>query len=127
VLFILLGIVLLEQIMKKISKKRISPRQQGCLFKLIFALALAAVLWILFSPGTGLLSLMRHRAELGRLQEKTAELEKENNDLQKEIDRLQNDPGYLEKVARKEYGLLKKNERVFDFSKNAPARNPRKD
>ena len=113
--------------MKKTSKKRISPRQKGCLFKLISVLVLAAVLWVVFSPGTGLFSLMRHRAELGRLHEKTAELEKENNDLQKEINRLQDDPDYLEKVARKEYGLLKKNERVFDFSKRTPTRKSRKD
>jgi len=108
--------------MKRQAKKRISPQQEGCLLKLIFALAVAAVLWIIFSPGTGLLFLMGHRAELEQLQEKTAELEKENSDLHAEIDRLQNDPEYLEEVARKEYGLLKKNERVFDFSKSSPAK-----
>ena len=113
--------------MKKNSKKRISSHQQGCLLKLIFVLVLGAVLWIVFSPGTGLFSLMGHRTELERLQEKTVELEKENNDLQKEIDRLQNDPEYLEKVARKEYGLLRKNERVFDFSKSTPLRKSKKD
>jgi len=70
---------------------------------------------------------MGHRTELERLQEKTVELEKENNDLQKEINQLQNDPDYLEKVARKEYGLLKKNERVFDFSKSTAPRKSEKD
>lgn len=106
--------------MKRQEKKRISPQQEGCLLKLVFGLVLAAVLWVIFSPGTGLISLMGHRAELEQLQEKTIELEKENSNLQEEIDRLQNDPEYLEEVARKEYGLLKKNERVFDFSKDNP-------
>jgi len=39
--------------------------------------------------------------------------------IQAEIDGLQDDPEYLEEVARKEYGLLKKNERVYDFSKDS--------
>ena len=47
------------------------------------------------------------------------ELEKENHDLRAEIDGLLNDPEYLEEIARKEYGLLRKNERVFDFSSSS--------
>jgi len=61
---------------------------------------------------------MGRRAELKQLQQKTVELEKENSALQEEINRLQNDSEYLEEVARREYGLLRKNERVFDFSKD---------
>jgi len=104
---------------KRVAQKRVSSQEQGRRLKIILALVLVAVMWILFSPGTGLLSLMGHRSELTQLQQKTAELEKENSELQAEINRLQSDPEYLEKIARKEYGLLKKNERVFDFSRGS--------
>jgi len=42
-------------------------------------------------------------------------LEQRNVQLRREIDRLQNDDAYLEELARKKYGLLKKNEMVFEF------------
>ncbi len=76
-----------------------------------------AVLWVLFAPDSGVVALFKKRQELRKLQEKTVQLEEENKKLQNDIDRLQHDPGYLEEVARKDYGLLRKNERVFDFSK----------
>lgn len=107
---------------KRVPQKRVSSQEQGRKLKIILALVLVAVMWIIFSPGTGLLSLMGQRSELTQLQQKTAELEKENSELQAEIDRLQNDTEYLEEVARKEYGLLRKNERVFDFSKSSKAK-----
>jgi len=43
--------------------------------------------------------------------------EQENKILQGDIDKLLNDPEFLEEVARKEYNLLRKNEKVYDFSK----------
>lgn len=79
-------------------------------------LVIVAVLWILFAPGTGVVALLKKRKELHSLQQKTVELEEDNNKLNKDIERLQNDSGYLEEIARKEYGLLRKNERVYDFS-----------
>jgi cell division protein FtsB len=54
---------------------------------------------------------------LKKVQQETAQIEQHINELQNEIDRLNNDPSYLEDIARKEYGLLKKNEKVYDFSK----------
>ena len=106
--------------MSKGPKNRVSSTgKENRFFTIILILIGCAFLWILFSPGTGLVSLMRSRADLKQLQQKTVELEKENKELQVEIDRLQNDPRYLEKVAREEHNLLKKNERVFDFSRSA--------
>ncbi len=103
--------------MKKPAKK-ITPQQEGLLIKIFLAFVLAAVLWVVFSPGAGLLLLKGQHSDLEQLEKEITELELENHDLQAEIDRLQTDPVYLEEVARKEYGLLKKNERVYDFSKN---------
>ena len=106
--------------MKKNIKKRISLQEEKLLFRVVLALLLVAGLWIVFSPGTGLISLKAHRSNLAQLKQEISELEKENHTLQVEMDRLQNDPEYLEEVARKEYGLLRRNERVYDFSKNSP-------
>ncbi len=105
--------------MKKSRRKKITPWEEGLLVKVILALLLAAVLWIVFSPGTGLISFRGHRSNLQQLKQEITELEKENHDLQAEIDGLQNDPEYLEEIARKEYGLLRKNERVYDFSNSS--------
>jgi cell division protein FtsB len=44
-------------------------------------------------------------------------LAEENKALQKEIDRLQDDPAFLEEKARKEYGMLKENEVLYIFKK----------
>jgi cell division protein FtsB len=85
--------------------------------KIVAGLVIIALLWIIFSPGSGIVTLMSKRSELKKLQEDTARIEQEIKELQKEIDLLHNDPHYLEDIARKDYGLLKKNERVFDFSK----------
>ncbi len=107
--------------MSKLTKKRVSSAgKENRFFKIILMLVGSAFLWVLFSPGTGVVTLIRAKAELKQLQQKTMELERQNVELRSEIDRLQNEPKHLENLARKEHGLLKKNERVFDFSKPAP-------
>jgi len=105
--------------MKRQVKQKLSPLQRRRLRCTVAALALAAFLWLVFAPSTGLLALWHKRAELHALQRKSAQLTKENEKLHREIDRLQHDPAYLEEVARRDYGLLKKNERVYDFSKQS--------
>jgi cell division protein FtsB len=102
---------------KRRPSQRISPKQESRFYKIIAFLALTALLWIIFAPGAGLFDYYRSRARLTRLQEKTQDLERENSRLRTEIDQLQNDPVYLEKIAREDYNLLKKNERVFEFSR----------
>ena len=81
-----------------------------------------AVLWIIFAPGSGLVTLISKRSELKKLQQETMQIEQQIDGLQGDIDRLHNDPSYLEDVARKDFGLLKKNEKVYDFSTTKPAK-----
>jgi cell division protein FtsB len=52
-------------------------------------------------------------AQKERLQRKNTALEEENADLYREVKRLKNDPQYLEEVARKELGMVGKNEQIF--------------
>ncbi len=96
-------------------KQNLSPIQKSRYFKIVIALIVLALLWVMFSPGSGLLAIWRTRSEQKNLQQQNIQLEEENSRLQKEIDKLQNDPGYLEEIARREHNLLKKNERVFEF------------
>ncbi|MBT8333792.1 MAG: septum formation initiator family protein, partial [Deltaproteobacteria bacterium] len=79
-------------------------------------LVVVSMIWLLFAPGTGVYSLLKVRNKTNRLEQETKELIQANKDLQAEIERLKNDPAYLEQIAREKYGMLKKNERVFDFS-----------
>jgi cell division protein FtsB len=99
-------------------KKKLTPLQENRLLKIIILLICGSFIWLLFAPGTGLYSLVKLRSETARLEEQTRELVKTNEELRAEIERLKHDEAYLEQVAREKYGLLKKNERVFDFSNN---------
>lgn len=98
-------------------KQKLSSVQERRLLKIISVLCVIALLWILFAPGSGLVTYISKRSELRTLEKQTVQIEQENRDLQKDVDRLLNDPEYLERIAREKHGLLKNNERVFDFSR----------
>lgn len=103
--------------MKRNQSQKISPLQQKWLLRAGLALVLLALVWICAAPKIGLLSILKQRSELQELQTETDKIEKDKVTLEVEIDKLKNDPGYLEEVARGELGLLKPYERVYDFSK----------
>jgi len=103
--------------MKKNPTQKLSPLQINRLWRAAALIALLGLAWLLFSPGNGLLSVFSTKSELRKLQAETAELSKENAVLKIEIDKMKNDPAYLEEVARRDFGLLKPNERVFDFTR----------
>jgi cell division protein FtsB len=73
------------------------------------------LLWIFFAPGRGLLHYLKLQKEITALTEENNRLEAKNTELSKDIKRLRSDDKYLEEVARKKHGLLKKNETVFEF------------
>lgn len=102
------------------KKQQHSPGREGRVMKIVIALVLIAVLWVVFAPGSGIVTLIKKRSELNRLQKEKAQLEQQIDTLQEDIERLHNDPAYLEDVARRKYGLLKKNEKVYDFSQSKP-------
>lgn len=104
---------------RKKPKKKLTQLQENRLLKIIIVLIAAAVLWLLFAPGTGVYSLVKMKSRTAALEQQTEELTQTNEALKAEIERLKNDEAYLEQVAREKYGLLRKNERVFDFSRNS--------
>lgn len=98
------------------TKENLSKSQQRVLVRIVFGVILLGLVYTLFAPETGLVSYFMKRARLENAKQKTALLKKENTELEKDIDHLLHDPVYLEEVARKEYGLLRENETVYDFS-----------
>lgn len=99
-------------------KKKLTPLQENRFLKIILVLVVASFLWLLFAPGTGVYSLLKIRNKASHLEAETQELIQVNEELRAEIDRLKNDTEYLEQIAREKYGLIKKNEQIFDFSKS---------
>ena len=92
--------------------------QERKVIQLAGLLAVALILlWILFSPTSGLVGLFHASEKKEEMQATNQNLQQENKKLQEEVNRLENDPATIEEVARKEFGLLKENEILYDFSK----------
>ena len=70
------------------------------------------LLFIVFGEN-GLTDLYKLKMEKDNLSKKSDELKKKNISLYREIERLKNDPGYVEDVARKELGVIGKDEVII--------------
>lgn len=90
------------------------PSEKFLLLGSFLLLALLAA-WHLFSEH-GILHYFRLQQQLTGVRQENAALQAENKALTEEIDHLRNDRDYFIDRARKEYGLIKKNEVIFDFS-----------
>ena len=71
--------------------------------------------FVIFSP-TGVLKYYRLQEKIATLKEQNIEMEEQIKGLRHEIDKLKNDPAYIEDIARK-HGFIKENEILFDFTK----------
>ncbi len=74
------------------------------------------LLFIVFGEN-GLTDLYKLKMEKDNLSKKSDELKKKNLSLYREIERLKNDPGYVEDVARKELGVIGKDEVIIKVKK----------
>ncbi|MEE8480048.1 MAG: septum formation initiator family protein [Desulfobacterales bacterium] len=70
------------------------------------------ILVVIFSDN-GLVDLILLRKEKERSAEKNREVIRENLSLYREIDRLKHDPEFIESVARKELGVVGKDEVIL--------------
>jgi len=86
-------------------------------FWTIFTITLVLLcLWLLFAPN-GVVRYYNLQQEIAGVREDEASLEEQNASLATDVNRLEKDPAYLEDLARDEYGLIRKNEMIFDFSR----------
>lgn len=100
--------------------------RKNIMFVLAIVTMFLMLLFIVFGEN-GLTDLHKLKMEKDNLSKKNEELKKENLSLYREIERLKNDPSYVEDVARKELGVIGENEviikvkpkqRVSDSNKN---------
>jgi len=87
---------------------------------ILLAFAIMILFWLLmfiiFSEN-GLADLKQLKTERDILLKKNDELIRKNLSLYREIERLKNDPEYVENVARKELGVIGKDEVVIKVKK----------
>jgi len=84
---------------------------------LLGLLGLVLVIWFLFVDAYSL----KTRWDLGQqkkeLIQKTQELKSESETLEQDIQKLENNPDLIEKIAREEYGMKKPGEKVYKIKK----------
>jgi cell division protein FtsB len=99
----------LAKIIKQFNSKELRTLILVCILSVC-----AVTAWLLFSPN-GILTYYHLKHQIEAVKAENERLKEENLLLQQKIDKIKNDPAYLEELARKEYNLLKKNELVFEF------------
>ena len=92
--------------MTNLNKKRL----------LLLVLSLFLILGLLtFFGDNGILHLLRLKKELARIKEINVKMEEENRKLTEEVRRLQHEKRYNEEIARKELGMMKEGEIIYQF------------
>lgn len=82
---------------------------------LIPGACLAFILFFTVFGERGLLRIYEMRRERQRIDNKVADLHLENQKLRLSIEALRSDRHQLERIARKELGLVKPNEIIYQF------------
>jgi cell division protein FtsB len=68
-----------------------------------------------FFGDKGIVHLLRLQKEWGRIKEANVKIEQENQKLREEVKRLQYEKRYIEEIARKELGMVKEGEVIYQF------------
>lgn len=86
--------------------------------KRLFFVPAAVIVFILYFTvfgDRGLLRINHLHRDLDEMQKRVSELKEENEQLKREISALQSDRRYLESIARRDFGLVRSNEVVYQF------------
>ena len=76
-------------------------------------LVLGLLLYVFLIGKVGFFQVWDKKKELKEWEEVVANLRTENDSLKQVLSRLESDLEYVEKVAREEYGMIKKGERLY--------------
>ena len=94
--------------------------------KRLFFVPAAVIVFILYFTvfgDRGLLRINHLHRDLDEMQKHLTELKEENDKLRREMAALQSDRRYLESIARRDFGLVRSNEVIYQFhpQQKAPA------
>lgn len=93
----------------------IEKKRRNIIFFTIVTLALMYIMTSLIFGDMGLIKYLKLKKAKHTLETEINTLEKENKIMQSYINALKNDPYYIEKHAREEFGLAKPDEYIFQF------------
>jgi len=83
---------------------------------LIPIICTAFILYFTIFGERGLLHIYHLNGEMEDTQQRLETVKDENMKLIREVDALKNDRRYLESIARKDFGMVRKNEVIYQFS-----------
>lgn len=83
------------------------------LVKPIFALLVAALLYVFVLGDGGAIKIVQLRMKRSQLEANIAELERNTKYLEQTIARLKDDYTYIEKIGRERYGYIRPGDRVY--------------
>ena len=86
--------------------------RQKILLSIVILVLFSLLLFIMFSDN-GLADLFKLKSEKDRLLQGNIRLKRENLTMYRTIERLKNDPEYIESIARKELGMIQKGEVIL--------------
>ena len=86
-----------------------SPRLVGGALAVLFVVGLGVYGW------RGVVRLQQMRVQLEALERDNATLRQQAARLTQTIDRLRNDPSYLERIAREEQGMVRPGDTILKF------------
>lgn len=92
--------------MKRPFRKRIYLIPAGCITFILF--------FTVFGD-KGLLRIFELRQDMDRIQARLGDTRNENEKLKREIVALKSDRRYVESIARKDFGLVRSNETIYQF------------
>jgi cell division protein FtsL len=93
-------------------------KKRPLLFIILFVVLVMGL--VTFFGEKGILHLLRLKRELTRIKEENQRAEEENQRLREEVKRLQQEKRYIEEIARKELGMVKEGEVIYQFDVSAP-------
>jgi cell division protein FtsB len=101
-----------------------SVTQRQTIVLLIIGLAMGIFLLVAIFGKNGLLDLKHRRSTHAELRKTNDELTQANARLGRTIHRLQHDPEFVEALVRRESGMIRSDELVFQFQSKTPRNKP---
>ena len=90
-------------------------------YLVVTGLCVALLFGLALFGDKGVLRALQDQRQEEALTHELSRLKETNSALRKEIAALHSDPRYIEGIARRELGMVRKDERVYQFPSHAPA------